>query len=68
MQKSFQTGMNHLSWCSSAAVECVLSILANSFSSRQEAAVEDYIQLNVIIGCNIISEKSNKLFFFTIVF
>ena len=52
MQKSFQTGMNHLSWCSSAAVECVLSILANSFSSRQEAALEDYIQLNVMLQYN----------------
>ena len=36
---------------SSAAADCVFSILANYFSSRQEAALEDYIQLSVMLQC-----------------
>lgn len=37
---------------SSAAAERVFSILANTFSSKQEAALEDYIQLSVMLQYN----------------
>ena len=49
---------------SSAAAERVrFSILANSFSSRQEAALEDYIQLSVMWQYNF-----SNIFFTLIVF
>ena len=34
---------------SSAAAERVFSILANSFSYKQESALEDFVQLSVIL-------------------
>ena len=34
---------------SSASAERVFSLLANSFSSQQESALEDYIQLSVML-------------------
>ena len=37
---------------SSAACERVFSLLANSFSSNQERAMEDYIQLSVMLQYN----------------
>ena len=66
-QKSFQTGMNHLSWLCLYSLhlllqKCVFSILANSFSSRQKAALEDYTQLSIILCCSIISEKVTLFF------
>ena len=43
-------------------LQTVFSVLANSFSSRQEAALEDYSQLSIMLQYN--SEK----FFFLRVF
>ena len=37
---------------SSAVAERVFSILANSFSSKQESALEDYFQLSVMLNYN----------------
>jgi len=37
---------------SSAAAERVFSILSNSFSSRQELSLEDYIELSVMLQYN----------------
>ena len=37
---------------SSASAERVFSLLANSFSSRQESCLEDYVQLSVMLQYN----------------
>ena len=36
----------------SAAAECVFSLLNNSFNTRQESAIEDYIHLSVMMQYN----------------
>ena len=33
---------------SSVAAECISSILSNSFSSKQESSLEDYIELSIM--------------------
>ena len=37
---------------SSAAAECVFSLLSNSFSSRQDSSLEDYVELSVMMQYN----------------
>ena len=54
---------------SSGAAECVFSLLNNSFNARQESAMEDYIELSVMMQYNkMITLTSSCMYYIRVTF